>query len=163
MSRSPTERMHEASNGRQRARPFGERFEQGIYLFEAIVLGGPTLAIGLLSVMMFALAAVALGSVEPSPVIAMPILMVSAIAAGLSAWFVLSGHFLTGGRAALRAVSGFWWLGLAAGLAVSGCMSWSLGLLDDLVSGKAGWLALFGSGLPMWISSLHLIALRLRK
>ena len=141
----------------------GERVERMVYLVEAVVFGGPTLA---MAVLMFGIGlfAVALaGMSKPHWDNLLPPLLLGAMTTGVCAWFVLSGHYVMGGRAALRAVNGFWWAGLAAGMAISGWAVWVMDLFLAPVSGENWWLALFASGLLLWIPSLHLIALRLRK
>ena len=162
--RTPTpDRQNDALVGGRGVVTWGERTEKAVYLIEAVVLGGPTLGIAVLTFGFVVIMAVAVSSAPLHSINVLPILAAAAMAASLCAWVVLSGHYLMGGRLALCSVNGLWWLGLAAGMTLSVLAAWSLEVLQALGRGEWSMLALVTCGLPLWIPSLHLISLRLRK
>lgn len=149
-----------------------ERAGRWIYALEVLVIGLPTLALSIPTLLFGFLLAVGLAT-EREPAQWMELLKggwsyatteaaawmtaVSGGIVGLIAWFVLSGVYLTGGRAALREVGGHWWFALGAGIAV---VVWLLCWMgwDGIRSLRLSWFL----GPALVLPALHLVYLRLR-
>ena len=133
-----------------------ERVGRWIYALEALAIGLPTLA--------FATPKIALGLfVGTIDVISgasggWKILgMALGGGFGLAAWWVLSGHYLSGGRRGLGEVGDGWWWALLAGVVAAIC--WLLAVnTHGLARIRLDWLA----GPLLIIPALHLSYLRLR-
>ncbi|HEY0504349.1 MAG TPA: hypothetical protein VGD42_12760 [Lysobacter sp.] len=149
-----------------------ERVGRWIYALEVLVIGLPTLALAIPTLFLGVVLTVAAmatsgpaawwelvtsGSSQDAAQVAAWLALIVGGIVGLASWFVLSGLYLSGGRAALREVGGHWWFALAAGVAVVvGLLCW-MGW-DEIRKLRLSWFL----GPALVLPALHLFYLRLR-
>jgi len=152
-----------------------ERAGRWIYALEVLIIGLPTLAMSIPTLLIGLVVVVAVAvevAIHPLDALArlqagdvggaaLFVAMVAGGIAGLTAWFVLSGHYLADGRKGLREARAAWWLALIAGVVLVLCVLLAI-LLNmgwkELADFRLRWLL----GPALVVPAMHLIYLRLR-
>ena len=145
-----------------------ERIGRCIYALEALVIGLPTLAFAIPTVLLGVVSGAVMLSAETEMAfadwslagvgsVALYLLVLLGGVSGLAAWFVLSARYLTEGRKGLHEAEHELWFALAAGILTASVMLCVLGW-EDIATLRWGWFL----GPALVVPSLHLVLLRLR-
>jgi hypothetical protein len=152
-----------------------ERVGRWIYAIEVLIIGLPTLAMSIPVLLMGLVVVVAVAcEVATAPLEALAglqagdvgdaavfVALVAGGVAGITGWFVLSGHYLTDGQKGLRQARPGWWLALIAGVVLVFTVLLAI-LLNMGWKELAGYRLRWFLGPALVIPATHLIYLRLR-
>jgi hypothetical protein len=137
-----------------------DRISRWIYGAETVLIGLPTIGVALPMLFLLLLASVVVVAPSGMDITGFLFLVWSLTGMlGLTAWFVLTGHYLIGGRESLRTTAIGWWFALLSGVA-SACVALAMTIKGGFLHFQ--WLDLFAGPLLI-LPALHLLYLRFAK